>query len=214
MNVTILGTGQMARAIAARLLAGGHSIQLLGRSADDVQQLADELRSMATSSEAVAVGPLEEPLIGEVIFFAVPYAAAPELVRRYSEELNGKIVVDISNPVSDSYDSLLTEPGTSAAEEISKKLPPGARIVKAFNTVFAGTLAEGQVSGEVLDVFIAGDDQPSRRRIAELAEDGGLRAIDVGPLSGARALEEFQLLHMSVQQQLRTRFASAIKIIS
>jgi hypothetical protein len=214
MNLTILGSGSMARAIAARALVGGHSVQVLSRDAEQSQALADDLRSLAISSETVAVGPLDEPLVGDLVVLAVPYPAAFLLVRRYSEELNDKIVVDITNPVNDSYDGLVTKADTSAAEEIAKKLPSGAAIVKAFNTTFASTLAEGQVAGQPLDVFVAGDDSGAKQTVGELAESGGLRAVDTGPLSSARALEGFALVHMTLQQRLGTGFKSAIKIVS
>jgi hypothetical protein len=214
VNLTILGSGVMARAIGTRALVGGHSMQVLSRNAENYQALAEELRSLAISSETVAVGPLDEPLVGDLVVMAVPYPAAFTLVRRYSEEFNGKIVIDITNPVNDSYDGLVTPPDTSAAEEIAKKLPNGASIVKAFNTTFASTLADGQVAGQPLDVFIAGDDPGAKQMVGDLAQTGGLRPVDAGRLSSARALEQFQLVHMTVQQQLDTGFKSAIKIIS
>jgi 8-hydroxy-5-deazaflavin:NADPH oxidoreductase len=214
MNVTILGSGNMARGIATRALVGGNSVQVLSRDVDQRQALAEELRSFAISSETVAVGPLDEPLVGSLVVLAVPYPAATLMVKRYSEELRGKIVVDITNPVNDSSDGLVTKPDTSAAEEIARKLPGGTGIVKAFNTTFASTLVDGQVAGQPLDVFIAGDDPGARQTVRQLAEAGGLRALDVGPLSSARALEGFQLLHMMLQQQLDPGLASAVKIIS
>jgi len=214
VNLTILGSGNMARAIGIRALVGGHSVQMLSRDAERRQALADELRSFAVSSETVAVGPLDEPLVSSLVLPAVPYPAVFPLVRSYSEELNGKIVVDITNPVNESYDGLVTPPDTSAAEEIANKLPSGAGIVKAFNTTFASTLVDGEVAGRPLDVFIAGDDPGAKQTVAELAESGGLRALDAGPLSSARALEGFQLLHMILQQRLGTGGTTAIKIIS
>jgi hypothetical protein len=214
VNLTILGSGVMARAIGTRALVGGHSVQVLSRDPEHYQALAEELRSLAISSETVAVGPPDEPLVGDLVVLAVPYPAAFMLIRRYSEELNGKVVIDITNPVNESYDGLVTPPDTSAAEEIAKKLPSGASIVKAFNTTFASTLADGQVAGQPLDVFIAGDDPGAKQTVGDLAQTGGLRAVDAGPLSSARALEQFQLVHITVQQQLDTGFKSAIKIIS
>jgi predicted dinucleotide-binding enzyme len=214
VNLTILGSGAMARAIGTRALVGGHSVQVLSRDAEHYQALAEELRSLAISSETVAVGPLDEPLVGDLVVLAVPYPAAFTLVRRYSEELNGKVVIDITNPFNESFDGLVTPPDTSAAEEIANKLPSGAGIVKAFNTIFASTLADGQVAGQPLDVFIAGDDPGAKQTVGDFAQTGGLRAFDAGPLSRARALEQFELVHMTLQQQLDTRFRSAIKIIS
>jgi hypothetical protein len=98
---------------------------------------------------------------------AVPFEATASPVREYGEGLAGRVVVDITNPVEwGSMDGLVTPPESSAAEEISKAVPGGARMVKAFNTTFAGILVDRQVAGQPLDVFIAGDDggQGGRRR--------------------------------------------------
>jgi hypothetical protein len=84
-------------------------------------------------------------------------------------------------------------------------------VVKAFNTTFAGTLAEGQAHGQQLDVFIAGDDQDAKQQVAQLVADGGLRPIDVGPLGRAQQPEQLGLLHISLQQPLDLGFGSAIK---
>ena len=103
-------------------------------------------------------------------------------------------------------------PGTSAAEQIAAAAP-GARVVKAFNTTFAGNLVAGEAGGAPLDVFIAGDDADARQAVADLAVSGGLRPIDAGPLRRARELEGFQFLHMTPQQTLGTNWSSAIKIL-
>jgi 8-hydroxy-5-deazaflavin:NADPH oxidoreductase len=82
-------------------------------------------------------------------------------------------VVDISNPLNETFDGLATAPGTSAAEEVAQSAPAGARVVKAFITSFWGTLVEGQVAGESLDVLIAGDEEEAKERVAQLVRDGG-----------------------------------------
>src|SRR6185436_3490304 len=111
------------------------------------------------------------------------------IVRHYPASLEGKILVDISNPMNASFDGLATAPETSAAEEIARLAPAGTRVVKAFNTTFAGTLITGGVSGHPLDVFIAGDDAEAKQVVASLVTTGHLRPIDVGPLQRARQLE-------------------------
>ena len=99
-------------------------------------------------------------------------------------------------------------------EELSKRLPQDAKVVKAFNTTFAGTLVEGQVAGQPLDVFIAGEDENAKQTVAELARAGGLNPIDAGPLRRARELERIGFLHMTLQDGLGTGYGSAIKVIS
>ena len=108
--------------------------------------------------------------------------------------------------------SLAVASGTSGAEEIAKATPAGAKVVKAFNTTFAGTLVAGQVAGHSLDVLIAGDDADAKAATSELVSSGGLRAIDAGPLQRARQLEALGLLHMALQFTLNTGFGSAVKI--
>ncbi len=105
-------------------------------------------------------------------------------------------------------------PGTSGAEEIAKVAPAGAKVVKAFNTTFAGTLVAGQVAGQPLDVLIAGDDADAKATISAFVSSGGLRAVDAGPLQRARQLEALGLLHMALQFTLNTGFGSAVKIIT
>ena len=123
-------------------------------------------------------------------------------------------VVDITNPVdTGSFDGLVTPPDSSAAEELAKKGPSGATLVKAFNTTFAGTLVEGQVAGQPLDVFIASDDDEAKRAISQLVTDAGLRPVDAGPLARAHELEALGYLHMVVQDPLGTGFGSAVKLI-
>ena len=149
----------------------------------------------------------------DIIILASAFAANLETVRQLGGELDGKVVVDISNPLNATYDGLVTPPGTSAAESIRDALPRGARVVKAFNTTFAPTLLTGQVAGQVLDVFIAGDDEAAKAVVATIVRDAGLNAIDVGPLVRARQLEALALLGITLQPRLGTGFGTAWKLV-
>jgi 8-hydroxy-5-deazaflavin:NADPH oxidoreductase len=93
-------------------------------------------------------------------------------------------------------------------------VPTGTRVVKAFNITFSGTLVEGQVAGQPLDVLIAGDDEEAKEMVAQLVRDGGLRTIDVGPLERARQLEGLGFFGMMLQHPLELNFQSAWKLIS
>ena len=209
MNVTIIGTGNMGRGIATRLLAGGHGVTLLDRDGAKSEALAGELGGSA------GAGTVGDGIPDEVVVLAVPYEAAAPLVRQYGEALSGKVVVDITNPVNwETFDDLVTPPDSSAAEEIEKDAPEGARVVKAFNTSFAGTLEEGSVAGQPLDVYVAGDDAGAKETVAQLVRDGGLVAIDAGPLRRARQLEGLGFLGMTLQQPLDLNFSSAWKLVS
>ena len=186
----------------------------MDRDPQEAGRLAKELRAAAQGGATVeAAGPTSE-LRGEVVVFAVYYPGALELARELGDRLAGKVVVDISNPLNQTFDALATPPGTSAAEEVAATVPTGTRVVKAFNTTFSGTLVEGQVAGEPLDVLIAGNDEEAKETVAQLVRDGGLRAIDVGPLERARELEGLGFLGITLQQPLGLNFQSTWKLAS
>ncbi len=156
---------------------------------------------------------VSSPIAGDVIVLAVPYAELAPLIQEYGDQLAGKIVVDITNPVDFTTMSPAAAPGTSGAEEIAKVVPAGAKVVKAFSTTFAGTLVAGQVAGQPLDVFIAGDDADAKSTLSQVIEAGGLWAIDAGSLQRARQQEALGLLRMALQFTLNTGFGSAVKIL-
>ena len=214
MNITIIGSGKMARGIATRALAGGHTVTLIGHEAGKAEALATELQSAAQGRASVQAASSGASINDDVVVLAVPYAAAASVVEQYGNQLAGKIIVDITNPVDFSTMSPAVGPGTSGAEEIAKAAPAGAKLVKAFNTTFAGTLLAGQVAGQPLDVFIAGDDADAKATVNQLITSGGLRVVDAGPLQRARQLEALGLLHMVVQFTLNTGFSTAVKIIA
>lgn len=190
-DITIIGTGNMAAGIAARAASAGRSIQILSRDAAAASALA--------ASANGTPGTTGQEIEGSIVVLATYFGVSKEIAARYGEALNGKTVVDISNPINtETFDSLTVAAGSSAAEEI-QALVPGANVVKAFNTVFAATLAAGEVAGQTLDVFIAGDSAEAKAAVASFVNDSGLRAVDVGPLRRARELEAFELLVMNLQ---------------
>ena len=214
MEVTIIGAGNMGRGLGTRLVAGGNRVELLDRDPDEAASLAEELQASARDGGAKG-GAAGDPISGEVVMLAVPYDAAHSVIEHYGEQFEGKVVVDITNPVDfESFDRLVTPPDSSAAEELAAKAPPGAKLVKAFNTTFASTLRDGQVAGQPPDVFIAGDDEGANSAVAELARAGGLNPIKAGPLRRARELERVGFLHMALQDTLGTGFGSAVKVIA
>ncbi len=214
MNVTILGSGNMARGIATRLLAGGNTVTLLNRTVAKAITLAQELAPLAKKGAAVKSGALGSPISDPVVINTIWYPVARDVVASYGKQLDGKILVDITNPLNQTFDDLATPPGTSAAEELAQVAPQGAKVLKAFNTTFAGLLAQGHVADQPLDVFIAGDDEQAKATLAKLVEDGGQRAFDVGPLKRARQLEGLALLNITLQSKLDKPWMSAVKIVS
>jgi 8-hydroxy-5-deazaflavin:NADPH oxidoreductase len=173
-TVTILGTGNMGSAIAALVEKSGNTVQAL--NSKDV----------------------DRPAEGEVVVLAVPWSAVSDVLSQRGDQLNGKVVVDITNPVDfDTFDSLTVDPGGSASAEIAAALPD-ARVLKAFNTNFAATLQSGSVGDTGTTVLIAGDDDWAKGQLADIVEGGGLRAVDAGSLRRARELEALGFLQMTL----------------
>jgi hypothetical protein len=205
MEITIIGTGNMARGIGTRAVAGGHTVNVIGRDREAAEKVASELGDGARAADGVS---------GDVVVLAVYYPDALEAVRQHGSDLVGKVVVDITNPVNDDFSGLVDRPAGSAAEEIANAAPDGARLVKAFNTTFAKTLVEGKVGDQALDVFVAGDDEDAKAKVRELVESSGLNPLDAGPLASAGYLEAAGFLHMGVQEELGSGFASALRVVA
>ncbi|MFC5381632.1 NADPH-dependent F420 reductase [Aquipuribacter nitratireducens] len=175
--VSVLGSGAMGSAIAALVARGGHSVQQLG-SADTAT-----------------------PVSGEVVVLAVPYPAVRAVLDQRADQLAGRVVVDVTNPLDfATFDSLVVPADSSAAAEIAAALPT-ARVVKAFNTNFAGTLASGAVGSLPTTVLVAGDDAEAKQLLAGIVTDGGLAAVDAGPLARARELEALGFLQITLAAQ-------------
>jgi predicted dinucleotide-binding enzyme len=207
VDITIIGTGNMARGIATRVLAGGHSVTLFGTTPEKAEALAAELDG------DVRAGRTGDALAGDVAVLAVWYQAIDDVLATYGEQLAGKVVVDVTNPVDpETYAPLAVGEG-SVAQRIAARVP-GAKVVKAFNTTFAGTLLEGAVAGQPLDVFLAGDDQAAKDIVKHLVRDGGMRPVDVGPLALAHHVEALGYLNMAIQPDLGTNYASTIKVLA
>jgi 8-hydroxy-5-deazaflavin:NADPH oxidoreductase len=215
MRVLIIGAGNMGRGIATRLAAGGNEITLYDVDPAKSEALSTELGGTTPGGARVAIAetPGEAVAESDVVILASWYGANLDVARQLGAALDGKVVVDISNPLNDTYDGLVTAPGTSAAETIHAALPAGAKLVKAFNTTFAGTLVAGQVAGQPLDVFIAGDGEGAKETVATLARGGGLNPVDVGPLVRARELEALGFLGITLQGRLGTGFMSGWKLL-
>ena len=218
MIVTIVGAGRLAEGLAVRAIAGGHQLRVTDSEPGKADKLTAVLAALtgaaevASSSQSVAT--VGEAIAGaDVVVLALPYPEGRIVVREQGAALAGVTVVDTCNPVDFStFDSLLTSPTMSAAEEIAAA-NRSARVVKAFNTTFASSLLAGRVGGLPVDVFLAGDDAQAKAQVAALVSDGGMRPIDTGPLRRSRELEAFQLLHMTIQGPLGLDWASAVKLL-
>jgi 8-hydroxy-5-deazaflavin:NADPH oxidoreductase len=213
MNVTIIGAGNMGRGIGTRAAAGGHSVTFVDANPEVAEKTATDVKASAKKGAKVSTSSLGDAELGDVVVLAVWYGTNLEVAKQLGAKLASKVVVDIANPLNATFDGLATAPDSSSAEELAKAVVPGAKVVKAFNTTFAGTLLSGQVAGQPLDVFLAGDDADAKARVARIVTDGGMRAIDAGPLHRARQIEGMQLLHIVLQGTLGTNWGSALKIL-
>lgn len=172
MKIAIIGNGNIGAGLNAVLSKTEHDVSAYGR--DD------------TLAQAVAEA--------DVVILATPYGAVAELAKK--AEFNGKLVIDVSNPVNADFSGLQVGHESSAAEEIARLLP-GASVVKAFNTIFAQHYATGlTLGGRPLQTFIASDDEQARERVKRLASEIGLTPVDAGPLKNARYLEPLGFLNI------------------
>ena len=178
-TITIIGSGNMATAIGTRAAKHGHTIELMSRNTAKAQALADQIGNGAT------VGTYGAGPAGEIVIVAVLYAGAVDVVAHYGVALAGKILVDITNPFNADASGVVTSAGNSVSQQIVAVAPEGAHVVKAFNTIFGGVLAQEKP----MDAFFAGDSTEAKARVAEFLESLDMRPLDAGALEMAHALE-------------------------
>lgn len=181
MKVSVIGSGNMGSAFVKQLTAAGHSVAVTGRDNVAAEKLAKQYGATAISSDKAAEA--------DIIILATGSGDAVPALKSVGD-LKGKVVVDITNPLTADYMGLTVGHSTSGAEEIAKALP-GVKLVKAFNTVFAQLLAAGADLGEhgKVTVFVAADDAEAKDKVTALAESMGFQVTDAGPLKNARYLE-------------------------
>jgi predicted dinucleotide-binding enzyme len=190
-SISVIGLGNMASTLAERALAAGNAVEIIGRDPAKANEVAATL-------DGATVGTAGAAPAGDIVILAVPYATASAVVSQYGDALNGKVIVDITNPITPDSKGFVTPEGSSGAQEIAKAAPASAHVVKAFNTLFAGVLAAGSADGRPVDVFIAGDDAQAKARVSAFIESLGLRPLDAGDLPMARAIENAALLQLGL----------------
>ncbi|HEX5043145.1 MAG TPA: NADPH-dependent F420 reductase [Candidatus Polarisedimenticolaceae bacterium] len=174
-TIGIIGDGNVGSALARGLKRAGHAVRVAGHDEEAIRE---------TASSA------------DVVVLAVPFGALDDVVREAGDALAGKTVVDVTNALDENM-NLAVGLTTSGAEELQKKLPR-ARVVKAFNTVFAQHMQSGRVGDEPLAAFVAGDDAGAKKTVLDLARGIGFDAVDAGPLRNARLLEPLALLNIQL----------------
>jgi NADPH-dependent F420 reductase len=183
MNILVIGAGNMGSGFVKQFTRAGHQVSVTARDAARATAVA------TAHPGASAVPATDAAKHADVVVLATGYGDAVEALRSVGD-LEGKVVIDITNPLTADYMGLTIGHATSAAEEIAKALP-GVRVVKAFNTVLAQVLADGPTFAkeQVVPVFVAGDDERAKQAVRTLAESIGFQAVDAGPLKNARYLE-------------------------
>jgi predicted dinucleotide-binding enzyme len=187
-SISIIGSGNMTSAIGGLALKGGNAVEVIGRDAAKSEALAQQLGDGATAGTWGAVP------TGDVVVLAVLFDSAVPVVSHFGDALDGKVIVDITNPFNPGVDGLATPDDTSNAQLIAKAAPASAHVVKAFNTLFRDVLA----AGGPLDVFLAGDDDQAKASVSAFIESLGLTPRDVGDLSMAHWLEGAGLLSVGL----------------
>jgi 8-hydroxy-5-deazaflavin:NADPH oxidoreductase len=200
--VTIIGAGNMGAAIAGLVAHGGNTAQILTK----------DPQKASAAIPAATHGTVGEPITGDMVILALPYGAVEDVLSQYAGVLDGKVIVDITNPVDfATFDSLVVPVGSSAAEVIAETLP-GSVVLKAFNTTLAATLASGTVGVESTTVLIAGDDADAKAGLAAVIEAGGLRAVDAGSLRRAHELEALGFLQITLAAGNKTSWTSGFAL--
>lgn len=206
MKVAVIGLGNVGSAIARAATSTGHDVVVADPGTEKLTEVAGRLGVPTAASNREAVRD------ADVAVLALPFEAAKEVAGEIASEARGKVVVDVTNPLTADYSGLVTEGGPSAAEAVQERLPE-ARVVKAFNTVFAANQDKGEVDGEQLDGFVAGDDADAKQQVMSWLQQIGFRPVDVGPLSMARHLEGMAFLNISLNATNGWSWRSGWKLV-
>lgn len=213
-TIAIIGaTGNMGKAIAKSLAKEENRLLLFSSNQQKAQQLAEEIKNNDSVVEVEGIGcPVDASWEADIIILAVPYLAEAEIAKKIEDVARQKIVISISNPLNETYDRLVTSPGTSAAEELQKILPD-SKVIKAFNTTYAANFAQPVIDGKQTDAFIAGDHATALTVVEELVRSAGFNPIVAGGLKVSRTLENMQLLMIQLTMKYNYNWHAGWKIL-
>jgi NADPH-dependent F420 reductase len=206
-TIAIIGTGNVGNAIGSSAAKAGYDVVFTGRDADKARTVA------AAAGARTAVTPREAVAGADIVVLAVPYTAVAEIAAEIAPVAAGKIVIDPTNPLKPDYSGLSIGGDTSGAEELARLLPD-SKVVKAFNTVFAGNAANPQALGFQLDSLFATDDESAKDAVCGLSGSIGFRPIHVGPLAAARELEAMAWLNIRLQLISNGNWNTAYALVS
>lgn len=202
MNIAIIGAGNVGTALATSMTRAGHKVAISAADAANAQRAAEASGARAAQDNAAAVRD------ADVVVLAIPYvAAAEEVAKGIAPLVAGKVVIDATNPIASDYQSLVTN-GTSAAETFQQRLPD-AKVVKAFNSMFASHMAAPSAD---VDAFVAADDEAAKAQVLSLVDSLGFSSLDVGPLSFARHLEGMAFVNIALNASNGWSWVSAWKL--
>lgn len=191
MNIAIIGAGNVGTGLATALVAAGHDVTVAARTPGSAAAAA------ATAGARHAVNAASAAAVADVVILAVPFGGAQEVARDIRPVMNGKVLVDVTNPAKPDWSGPLFDGADSGAERLAAWLPE-SRVVKALNTVFAGNLGNPAASGTPLDGYVASDAPDAKATVLDLVASIGLTPIDAGPLRAARQLESLAWLNISL----------------
>lgn len=188
MRVAMIGSGSVGKALGRRLVQAGHAVTFTAAHAENASAAAAELGAESASTNAEAARD------AEVVILAMPFSAGKVVAREIGPEVAGKVIIDVTNSARSAVLELAPD-AESAAEAIAGWLPD-AHVVKAFNSAFAGRMADPVEDGRPLDGFVAGDDEAAKAAAMAIVSDVGFTPVDCGPLANAAALEGMAMLNI------------------
>ncbi|MEX0782195.1 MAG: NADPH-dependent F420 reductase [Dehalococcoidia bacterium] len=201
MNVGMIGAGNVGRSLTKASTQAGHRVAVSAASKAEAEEVSSEVGGTAVASNREAVAN------ADIVILAVPFDAVESIVRELGSELDGKVVIDVTNKFEP------TQLGGLSNAEQTQQMAPNARVVKAFNTVFAAKQSDPAIDGIQLDGFVAADDSDAKSKVIEFVQSLGFKPIDAGPLAMARALEGMGMLNISLNKNNGWPWQSGWKLL-
>jgi 8-hydroxy-5-deazaflavin:NADPH oxidoreductase len=205
-TIAVIGTGNVGGALGSAAAKAGYDVVFAGQDAAKTREVAEAAGATAAAT------PREAAAVAHIIVLAIPYSAFPAVAAEIAPVADDKIVIDPSNPLKPDYSGLALS-DSSGAEELARLLPR-AKVVKAFNTLFAGNTANPEALGLRLDSLFATDDEAAKDAVCGLSSSIGFRPIHVGPLTASRELEAMALLNIRLQMVSNGNWNTAFALVS
>jgi predicted dinucleotide-binding enzyme len=189
-KVAMIGDGNVGTALTQGLTRAGYEVRAVGKEPQRVKELAGW---------------------GDVVVLAVPYGERQNALREMGDAIRGKVLVDVTNALGTggAYAGSVQKSGAEEVQDMAR----AAKVVKAFNTVFAQSMSDGRVHGERISTFVAGDDAQAKQKVLQLARDIGFDAVDAGNLENARWIEPMGMLNIKLGYQVGMGPGIGIKLV-